>query len=226
MRRQGDSDTQEEPREANEGLSLRRFLRRLPSQSRSRAAVEALITAFDDLLQKRGVEEVSLDAVASRAGVGIGSLYEYFANRDALLGGLIEKATRKNFDDLVARMDAAGGSLDARTQVMAVATAETYLRHPARTRVLAGGIMRLGLVRIVVLERDRFARELAGRAHRHYPEVALVDLELSMCRACDAVMGIVHGHLYRGTPIDVPVVADELRCLVVALLRDRHGEPV
>ena len=212
MRRQGDSDTQDEPREANEGLSLRRFLRRLPSQSRSRAAVEAIISAFDDLLQKRDAEEVSLDAVASRAGVGIGSLYEYFANRDALLGGLIEKATRKNFEDLLARLDEVTGPLDVRTQAMAVATAETYLRHPARTRVLMGGILRLGLVRIVVLERDRFARELA-------------DLELTMCRASDAVMGIVHGHLYRGVPVDVPTVADELNRLVLALLRARYGEP-
>ena len=211
--------------EATDGLSLRRFLRRLPSQSRSRMAVESIITAFDELLQKRGDESVPLEVVAQRAGVGIGSLYEYFANKDALLGGLIEKATRKNFTELLSHVDATPGPLEARTRALAEAVVETYLRHPARTNALMGGIIRLGLIRVVVAERDRFARELAARALPLLPGAALDDLEVSMCLLCDAIMGVIHAELTRATPTDRALVADQLCSLTVATLRARHPAP-
>ena len=96
------------------------FLRKKPKQSRSRAVVDAIMTAVDEMIQRvdEDVSAISVQKVAERAGVGIGSLYDYFSNRDSLLGELVARVTRDNF----------------------------------------AAIARLGYVRPVIRERDRFAR--------------------------------------------------------------------
>ncbi|MEZ4449373.1 MAG: TetR/AcrR family transcriptional regulator [Nannocystaceae bacterium] len=65
--------------------------RRSPVQGRSQATVEALVTATAQILVARGLEAATTNAIAARAGVSIGSLYQYFDGRDALLVELIRR---------------------------------------------------------------------------------------------------------------------------------------
>jgi AcrR family transcriptional regulator len=65
--------------------------RKLPEQSRSAATVTAVLEAAARILEKDGFEGYTTNAVAERAGVSIGSLYQYFPNKDALTMALIER---------------------------------------------------------------------------------------------------------------------------------------
>jgi AcrR family transcriptional regulator len=65
--------------------------RRRPSQARSRATVEALLEAAARVFETRGYAGATTNRIAERAGVSIGSLYEYFPNKDALLVALMER---------------------------------------------------------------------------------------------------------------------------------------
>lgn len=62
--------------------------RRKPRQRRSQATVDTLLTAATQILARDGFERFTTTAVAERAGVSIGSLYQYYNNRDALLGAV------------------------------------------------------------------------------------------------------------------------------------------
>jgi AcrR family transcriptional regulator len=64
--------------------------RKLPRQARSKATVEAIITAAAQVLVEHGYEGATTARVAERAGVSIGSLYQYFPNKEALVAALIE----------------------------------------------------------------------------------------------------------------------------------------
>ncbi|MFI5320402.1 MAG: TetR/AcrR family transcriptional regulator [Myxococcota bacterium] len=64
--------------------------RRVPKQERSRRLVEAIVEAARILLAESGAEALTTVNVAQRAGVSVGSLYQYFAGRDALLFALYE----------------------------------------------------------------------------------------------------------------------------------------
>jgi AcrR family transcriptional regulator len=194
-------------------------------QSRSRAVVAALVEAFDDLLRRTPDEDaVTLEALVNRAGVGIGSFYEYFSNKDALVGVLVGKATVDNFDRLLAQMDAADENLESKLRVLARAAVETYVKHPARTRILLAGVARLGLMSMVIRERDRFAREVAARLLPHLPAgvVTLPVFERTVIVACDAVMGLATAELYRDPPSSEAAVEAELFELSKGLLRVRH----
>jgi AcrR family transcriptional regulator len=64
--------------------------RKVPQQERSRALFDAILVAATELLDKRG-PEFSLAEVAERAGVSPGSLYQYFPDRAALIGALVDR---------------------------------------------------------------------------------------------------------------------------------------
>jgi AcrR family transcriptional regulator len=65
--------------------------RRRPRQVRSHITVTALLDATARLLLTRGYAATSTNLVAEVAGVGIGSLYEYFPNKESLVAALIER---------------------------------------------------------------------------------------------------------------------------------------
>lgn len=65
--------------------------RRTPRQERGRRKVEALLDAAEAEFAELGYETATTNAVAARAGASIGSLYQYFPNKRALLDGLVER---------------------------------------------------------------------------------------------------------------------------------------
>ena len=73
--------------------------RRKPSQQRSRVTVTAILDAAAQVFEARGFEAGTTNHVAERAGVSIGSLYEYFPNKDAMVVALVERDTDLAFEE-------------------------------------------------------------------------------------------------------------------------------
>jgi AcrR family transcriptional regulator len=67
--------------------------RKRPAQLRSAETVNAVLEAAARILERDGLECYTTNAVAERAGVSIGSFYQYFPNKDALTVALIERET-------------------------------------------------------------------------------------------------------------------------------------
>lgn len=60
-------------------------LKKLPKQDRSRSTVEAIIEASTRIIEENGLAALSTNRVAELAGVSVGSLYQYFPNKEALV---------------------------------------------------------------------------------------------------------------------------------------------
>jgi AcrR family transcriptional regulator len=67
--------------------------RKRPGQSRSIETVGVILEAAARILEERGFRGYTTNAVAERAGVSIGSLYQYFPNKDALTVALMDRET-------------------------------------------------------------------------------------------------------------------------------------
>jgi AcrR family transcriptional regulator len=65
--------------------------RKLPKQARSEATVEAILEAAAQVFEHRGYAAGTTNRIAARAGVSIGSLYQYFPNKDAILVALVRQ---------------------------------------------------------------------------------------------------------------------------------------
>jgi len=64
--------------------------RRKPKQARSQSLVQAICEAAVAILRERGPEALTTNAIAERAGVGIGSLYRYYPDKQAILNDVFE----------------------------------------------------------------------------------------------------------------------------------------
>src|SRR5688572_19056795 len=60
-----------------------------PSQARARFTVQAIYDAFIRIWRKQGWEHLTTRAVALETGISVGTLYEYFPNKQALLSGYV-----------------------------------------------------------------------------------------------------------------------------------------
>ncbi|HEX6705651.1 MAG TPA: TetR/AcrR family transcriptional regulator [Albitalea sp.] len=72
-----------------------------PSQARARFTVQAIYDAFVRLWQAQGWERLTTRAVALETGISVGTLYEYFPNKQALLSGYV----RQGMDALLVAID-------------------------------------------------------------------------------------------------------------------------
>ena len=70
--------------------------RKTPIQARSTASVNAILDATIQVLLKLGKERLTTTRVALRAGVSVGTLYQYFPNKSALL----QAALKRHLDEV------------------------------------------------------------------------------------------------------------------------------
>lgn len=96
--------------------------RRRPQQQRSRAKVDAMLDAADALVVERGADALTTTLVAERAGVAVGSVYQYFDSAPAIVDALLERHAERFAerlaDELAGRRftrkrDAANTTVDA-----------------------------------------------------------------------------------------------------------------
>lgn len=89
----------------------------MPQQERSRRRVAALLDAAAHEFAEHGFAGSTTTAVAARAGVPIGSLYQWFPDKDALLYGLAERHLADGTDVMLAALEHAEAAPDLETSV-------------------------------------------------------------------------------------------------------------
>jgi len=112
--------------------------RRRPSQRRSQVTVTAILDAAARVFEERGFEAGTTNHVAELAGVSIGSLYEYFPNKDAIVVAVVERELERERAKLLAILEPAETDDGLRTQLRAFVEmlVELHARRPALHRIL------------------------------------------------------------------------------------------
>jgi len=115
----------------------RKIARNAPKQERSRETVNAILEAAVRIFEREGTEAATTTRVAEVAGVSVGTLYQYFENREAIIDALqdreFERATE--FMQDVLSGDATRGPREVARAVIE-GLHQLYARSPALHRVL------------------------------------------------------------------------------------------
>lgn len=101
--------------------------RKIPAQARSQETVAILLEAAAQVLEARGLEGFNTNEIAKRAGVSIGSLYQYFPSKDAMVLALMHREKERFHDDALRALDAATGR-DAMTFLIEAAVRQQLSR--------------------------------------------------------------------------------------------------
>ena len=143
-------------------------LRKRPSQERSRHTVDAILEAAARILEAGGLQALTTNTVAERAGVSPGSLYQYFPDKHAILAELIRRERAKLFvciDALTARKGRRPLEADVRALVR-IAVAH-QLGRPALARALEYAEAWLPMAGETALLADKIADRAASLLARH-----------------------------------------------------------
>jgi AcrR family transcriptional regulator len=108
--------------------------RKYPAQPRSADTVAIILEAAARILERRGLAGYNTNAVAELAGVSIGSLYQYFPNKDALVAALVERETAVLLDELSDIPDEVSFVVGMRHMIRAAIAHQ--MRRPALARLL------------------------------------------------------------------------------------------
>lgn len=102
--------------------------RKMPVQRRSAATVGFILDAAARILEERGLDGYTTNIIAERAGISIGTCYQYFASKEAITAALIARETAH----LCHELDLARETRDWATGIrLAIAAAVTYqLKRP------------------------------------------------------------------------------------------------
>ncbi|MDE1916749.1 MAG: TetR/AcrR family transcriptional regulator [Sphingomonadales bacterium] len=108
--------------------------RKAATQMRASRTVEAIVEAAARILETVGMEGYTTNAVAARAGVSIGSLYQYFPNKDAITVALIEREAAL----LLTQVNEAAAEPEwkAALKLMITAAVRHQLSRPVLSRLL------------------------------------------------------------------------------------------
>lgn len=119
--------------------------RKYPRQERSRALVDSILEATARILVEEGYARTSTNRVAERAGVSIGSLYQYFPSREALVAGVARRHSERLKSELeLALARTSGLGLEPAVSALLAAVMSAHRINPELNVVLAGQIPVLG----------------------------------------------------------------------------------
>lgn len=136
--------------------------RRTPRQPRSEATVEAILEASFQLLERDGVEGLTTNHIAERAGVSVGTLYQYFGGKQAILAALAQRraeAARERIAQLVIAGPEVGA---ARLIVRTLATA--FEGSPATRRALLDALLLHEGEAVIMRHHQSFFATISGKA--------------------------------------------------------------
>ena len=194
--------------------------RKRPQQERSRATLDAILTATARLLVKEGFDRASTNRIADAAGVSIGSLYQYFPSKEALVAALVERHTEEMTREVVSALDrVAPLPLAEAAREMVGLMLRAHAVDPALHKVLIEQVPRTGrLGQLHEVER-RVGEVVRGYLELHRDELRVTDLELASFVVVHCVEAVTHAAtLHRSARLAEQALADELTAVVVRYL--------
>jgi AcrR family transcriptional regulator len=114
-------------------------LRREPRQARSKARLAQILAAADAILAEEGVEGLTVRRIAERAGVPVGSLYQFFPDKGSVVDA-VARAYIAEFDNLVGHLVSSADSGDWSDPVGRIVDSfvALYRSHPGYVALWSG----------------------------------------------------------------------------------------
>jgi AcrR family transcriptional regulator len=177
--------------------------RKIPRQARSRASFDAILGGCARVLEQGGYESLTTNRVAEAAGVGIGTLYDFFPNREAIVVALAGQRFARLAADVKDGLAAADG-------LGAYDAVDLLIRRIVRAVAADRALYR------VLLREARFLRDSAEtrRALETFFELA----QLASQRASDRVA-------LADPPADTWLIGRVLAHAVLEIAWQARGEP-
>jgi len=194
--------------------------RKRPRQARSKVTVDTILEATARVLVKHGFDRLTTNAVATAAGVSIGSLYQYFPNKEALVSALVDQHVETMHAEVAAELARVATLPIAKAvRQMIELTIRAHSVDPDLHRVLIEQVPRVGrLTRIAEVKAitHRMVTELLVRRR---DDVSVRDPDVAAFLMVSAIEAVAHrATLFAPARLRDPVLIDEATAMVTRYL--------
>jgi len=167
--------------------------RKSPVQERSRVTVDALLEATARILIREGFDKASTNRIAEVAGVSVGSLYQYFPSKEALVAALIDRHNREIMQAVQGELaDAVNLPMQQAVRKIVAVAVRAHRIDPKLHRVLTEQIPRVGrLGNRESVNRQNFAL-FEAYLERHRDEIRTADLGLAAFVCVTSIEALTH----------------------------------
>ncbi|WP_405871844.1 MULTISPECIES: TetR/AcrR family transcriptional regulator [unclassified Streptomyces] len=171
--------------------------RKRPRQQRSKETYDAILEAAAQLFERDGRAKATTNHIAERAGVSIGSLYQYFPDKDALLYALGERHMLRlaaGLSATLSRLRRIAPPLPQIVSALVRAVAEVHVTEPGLHRLLYDQAPRPKETAAMLRE---FQKWIAGELEHHLHRLAVggPDRRLTALLLVQSIEAQVHGAL-------------------------------
>jgi AcrR family transcriptional regulator len=199
--------------------------RKSASQKRSQATVEVLLDATARVLVREGYDHASTNRIATVAGVSIGSLYQYFPGKEALVTALVARHNREMLELLRSAMAAVATlSVAAAIRLLVAAMIDAHRVDPELHRIFDEQVPRMGqLAGIEAIEQEIFALVRAFFEARR-DEIAVGDLDTATYICVTSVETLTHDFVIRrpeASASEQAAMVEEITRLLVGYLEPK-----
>ncbi|MFH8989429.1 TetR/AcrR family transcriptional regulator [Streptomyces sp. NPDC017940] len=192
--------------------------RKQPRQARAELTRQRILAAAAHVFAEHGYAAGTTNRIAERARVSIGSLYQYYPNKDAILLDLVTRHLDAGAISLKERQDGEQpASLEAVLRAFVRAVIDNHLDDPKLLQVMAEQTPRAPelLERMARSEQEQvdFTRDLLAR----HPEVHVTDIDTA-ARLVVSTEQLVHQLVAAPRPVDARRLEDELVAMLTRYL--------
>lgn len=167
--------------------------RKRASQERSRATVEVLVETTARILVREGFDKASTNRIAERAGVSVGSLYQYFPSKEALVAAVIDRHNQELMHVVRGALaEVAEYPVEKAVRKLVCVAVEAHRIDPRLHRVLAEQIPRTGRLEHVELFNREIHTLFKAYLEHHRDEFRAVDLGLAAFVCVTSIEALTH----------------------------------
>jgi AcrR family transcriptional regulator len=186
--------------------------RKIAAQERSRATVDALIEATARILVKEGFDKASTNRIAEVAGVSVGSLYQYFPTKEALIAAVIERHQQEIMQTVRGELaDVLDQPVEKAMRKLVAVAVKAHRVDPKLHHVLAEQIPRVGkLEKLANFNSENYVL-FRTYLERHRDELRVHDLELASFVCVTSIEALTHNAVLHYSK----VLSDELMDVLI-----------
>jgi AcrR family transcriptional regulator len=198
--------------------------RKRPLQARAQRTVEVVLKAAAQVFARRGYAGATTNHIAEHAGVSVGSLYEYFPSKDALLVALVEAHIRDGEAVLARSMGEIAGrdvGLVTAVRYMVQAMVDMHGRERDLHRVFFEEAPLPRQVRQAVAAMETRVAAWVEAYLRQSPEVTVRDPTVAAALVVKTVEALTHDLVVHGVGEREPAYVEEIVRIVASYLTSR-----
>lgn len=183
--------------------------RKKPQQERSRRTYEAIVETAADLLVDVGYHNMSTNKIAESADVSVGSIYQYFPNKEAIVLAVIENFAERQYEILADGLEKVQGiQLEDAIRKIVDNMLQAKRDDPELSRVLFEQLPPIGQHDVMHEWTSRAADLLRNALEARDENFRPADLDMAAFVLVNGVHGVV-----QGTASNWPELLDDQRLL-------------